>query len=136
MTTTETSPERVKRLQDALQLQGDALDTLTITELRLANSALSRQLGRSVDVAHAITAPTEDRWDALAYVAWLQAKRHNHQAKLAEFMALTAAELSAVVTPPPPPVPVPEDDDDQEADPITLDDVEEAARQDPTDPTP
>lgn len=135
-TETETSAERVARLRDQLQLQGDPLDTLTLVELRLGNAAMSRQAGRSIDLAHAITTPTEDRWDALAYCAWLQAKRHNHQAKLGEFLALTAGELMAVIQPPPL-EPVQVDQDDQEdAAPITLEDVEDAATEDPTDPTP
>lgn len=130
----ETRDERLARLQAALQLTGDPLDTLTLTELRLGNSAMSRQAGRSIDLAHAITTPTEDRWDALAYCAWLQAKRHNHSAKLGEYLALTAGELMAVVTPPPPALPAEDTEDQDET--VTLQDVEDAARLDPTDPTP
>lgn len=135
-TETETSAERVARLRESLQLEGDPLDTLTLVELRLGNAAMSRQAGRSIDLAHAITTPTEDRWDALAYCAWLQAKRHNHGAKLGEFLGLTAGELMAVVQPPAW-EPVQVDQEDQEAAPtITLEDVEDAATEDPTDPTP
>jgi len=137
MTATEkTRQQTVQELRDALQLTDDALDSLTVPELRLANSTLSRQNGRSVELVHAITTPTEDRWEALAYVAWLHAKRHDRQAKLQPYLELTAKELVYVTATPPPALDTSQDEDDPAQPAPTLEDLEAKARQDPTEPTP
>lgn len=120
-----------------LELTGDPLDNMTLPEMRLLNDKLSRHLGRSVDAVHAITEPTADRWDALAYLAWVAAKRKRPTAVLGEFTRLSLSELKQVLswTPPPPPEDQAADQAD-DADVLTLDDLAENAKGDPTAPTP
>lgn len=112
----------------ALALAGDPLDTLTIRELRVANGKLR------ADVAHAITEPTEDRWDAMALVAWMHAKRQDPTAKLDPWLALTAAQLMKALEGPAPVDPVAMDSDTTtDAVPTaTIDDVVRQATEDPT----
>lgn len=122
-------------LVSRLQLTGDALDTLTIPELRVGNAMLSRQVGRSVDLGSAIVDGTEDKPDALAYVAWLHAKRHDHQAKLGEWTTLPYGLLFTALTSWQRPA-APTDQADQADAGPDLDDLQEAAEADPTEPTP
>jgi hypothetical protein len=70
--------------------QGDAslLDDLSIRELRVANARLR------ADVVDAITAPTADRWDALALAGWLWHKRADPTARLERWTELTAGQLA------------------------------------------
>jgi hypothetical protein len=117
-----------------LDYTGDPTASLRVPELRVANATLSRTLGRQVDVLDAITRPTQDRWDALAHIAWVIHKRQDHQAQLGLWTNLTAGELSealavrALPTPPPPP--------ESDEDPASLEDLEEVARQEgPTETT-
>lgn len=126
---------------EALGIVGDPLGQLTVPELRVVNSALSRSNGQSIDVADAITRPTEFRWDAMAYLGWVLEKRSNPQAKLAVWMAATADELTDAITPSGPAADADEVDPSQ-ADgsealppPMTADELDELATADPTGPT-
>lgn len=77
-----------------LDYEGDATHGLRVPELRVANATLSRTLGRQVDVLDAVTAPTADRWDAMAHIAWVIAKRSDPTAQLGLWTNATAKELS------------------------------------------
>lgn len=77
-----------------LKLTGDAVNSLTVQELRIANGKLR------ADVVHAITEPTADRWDGLALVAWILAKRQEPTIPLTRFTELSIAELMQILTPP------------------------------------
>lgn len=130
---TETASTPPRRLPH-LEYVGDPTASLRVPELRVANATLSRTLGRQVDVMHAITAPTADRWDALAHIAWLIHKRQDPQAQLGLWTNATAGELSdALEMRPTPEQPEPEDAEDPE--PPTLEEVEEQAAKDPTETT-
>ncbi len=114
-----------------LQLTADPLDSLSVRELRVGNAKLRG------DLVHAITTPTADRWDAMALMGWLHAKRLDPTAKLDPWLDLTAAQLSKAlryVAPEP-------SGDDVVVDQVdvvptaTIDDVMRQAQADPTDPT-
>jgi hypothetical protein len=124
MTETQTTDQ----LPD-IQLAGDPVDTLTIPELRVGNAKLR------ADIVHAITRPTEDRWDALALVAWLHAKRVDPRARLETFTKLTVEQIAKVVAWNPPD-PVDQDVDLVTGPTATIDDVARRAAEDPTGPTP
>jgi hypothetical protein len=116
-----------------LNLTADPLDSLTIPELRIGNAKLRG------DLVHAITTPTADRWDALAIVGWLHAKRLDPRARLETWTAddVTAERLSwAVRYAPPVPVDGDQDDDAEPRPPVTAAVVEARAKEDPTVPTP
>jgi hypothetical protein len=127
MTADRTLPE--------LDYAGDPLGALRVTELRLCNSSLSRTLGKSVDVVDAISTPTEHRWDAMAYVGWVLAKRTEPTCPLGIWTAATAAELSAALPVRPEPETSPPDQEEGETPPPSLDDLEAEAKRDPTEPT-
>ena len=117
-----------------LDYEGDPTHTLRVPELRLANHQLSRVLGRQVDVLDAITTPTADRWDAMAYVAWVIHKRQDPTAQLGLWTGATAMELSAARAI----RPHAERDttDDGQAEPPTVQDLEDrAAEEGPTETT-
>ena len=112
-----------------LNLTADPLDGLSVRELRVANGKLR------ADVVHAIMAPTADRWDAMALVGWLHAKRLDPTAKLDPWLDLSAAQLSKalrVVEVDKPPV---DHVAAQLTETATIDDVLAEAREDPTVPT-
>ena len=110
-----------------LDYVGDPTHTLRLPELRVANSTLSRTVGRSVDVLTEVSASTELKWDAMAHIGWVMAKRTDPTAMLGLWTAATAKELSdALAYREPEKRPEPEDQAD--ATPPTLDDLEEAAR--------
>lgn len=117
-----------------LDYTGDPTATLRVPELRVANGTLSRTLGRQVDVLDAITRPTQDRWDALAHIAWVIHKRQDPQAQLGLWTNRTAGELSeALAVRPAPELPAAQED---QGDPATLEELEEVARQEgPTETT-
>lgn len=117
-----------------LDYTGDPTASLRVPELRVANATLSRTLGRQVDVLDAITRPTQDRWDALAHIAWVIHKRQDHQAQLGLWTNLTAGELSGALAVRAVPEPAEDQGEDQPA--ANLQDLEEVARQEgPTETT-
>jgi hypothetical protein len=134
MTATETEQQPPARELPELEYAGDPTHGLRVPELRVANAQLSRTLGRQVDVLDAITRPTADRWDAMAYVAWVIHKRTDPTAQLGLWTGATAGELSTALQVRPSPEPA--DSGQEEDGPIpTLDQLGEEARQDPTETT-
>jgi hypothetical protein len=135
MTDTDTTDLDAVQLPDDLpdlQLTGDPLDGLSVRELRVGNAKLRG------DLVHAITTPTADRWDAMALMGWLHAKRLDPTAKLDPWLDLTAAQLSKALRYV---APQPADSDDVVVDQVdvvataTIDDVMREAQADPTDRT-
>lgn len=110
-----------------LDYTGDPTHTLRLPELRVANATLSRTIGRSVDVLTEVSASTELKWDAMAHIGWVMAKRTDPTAMLGLWTAATAKELSDALAYREP-TPPEETDPAEQADPPTLEDVEEAAR--------
>lgn len=136
MTATDTTdqPERKPRELPHLDYTGDPTHGLRVPELRVANAQLSRVLGRQVDVLDAITRPTADRWDAMAYVAWVIHKRTDPTAQLGVWTAATAGELSTALQVRE--TPELATDDQEEDGPVpTLDQLGEEAAKDPTETT-
>ena len=129
-TETETETETTAPLLPDIGLTGDPVDTLTIPELRIGNAKLR------ADIVNAITRPTEDRWDALALVAWLHAKRLDPAARLETFTRLTVEQIAQVVKWEPPPAADDDQVDTLPAKPATIDQVAAQAEADPTVPTP
>jgi hypothetical protein len=119
-----------------LGLTVDPVDSLTIPELRIGNAKLRG------DLVHAITAPTADRWDALAIVGWLHEKRQNPRANLATWAAdnVTPPDLMRALTPTVPEKSSDVDDQGDDVDEGTPADretaLDEAVSADPTAPTP
>lgn len=66
----------------------DPIDDLTVAELDEANRRLK------ADALTAITEGTVDRWQAMAIVAWLIARRDDPKAQLETFRAMRPAELA------------------------------------------
>lgn len=132
---TVTTALRLEAL--SLEFTGDPIGDLRVPELRVANATLSRTVGRSVDVAEEITSATELRWDAMAHVAWVLAKRTHPEAPLGLFTGARAGELSDLLRPrhPAPRTDTAADTEEAPADPPTMADVQELAAQDPTEPT-
>lgn len=132
MTETAATTRELPRLDYV----GDPTHTLRVPELRLANHQLSRVLGRQVDVLDAITTPTADRWDAMAYVAWVIHKRQDPTAQLGLWTGATAMELSAALAIRPHAERDTPDADDGQAEPPTVQDLEDrAAEEGPTETT-
>src|SRR5690349_17438562 len=77
-----------------LDYTGDPTHTLRLPELRVANATLSRELGKSVDCLTELSASGEHKWDAMAHIGWVMAKRTDPNAMLAIWKAATAKELA------------------------------------------
>lgn len=69
----------------------DPLDQLTIAELDSGSRLLK------TDLVTAIGESTMNRWQGLAIVAWLIARRTDPQAKVETYRQMTAVELSDVL---------------------------------------
>jgi hypothetical protein len=136
MTATDTTEQLEPKARELphLDYTGDPTHGLRVPELRVANAQLSRTLGRQVDVLDAITRPTADRWDAMAYVAWVIHKRTDPTAQLGIWTGATAGELSNALQVRETPQPAVQEDD-PDAQVPTLDQLGEEARQDPTETT-
>lgn len=128
---TATSSRELPRLEYV----GDPTHTLRVPELRLVNHQLSRVLGRQVDVLDAITTPTADRWDAMAYVAWAIHKRQDPQAQLGLWTGATAMELSQALAVRPHPERAQPETDPDAAGPTVQDLEDRAAEEGPTETT-
>ena len=101
--------------------QLDPVDSLTVVELRVINGKLK------ADAMKAITDGTADRWDALALVAWVLAKRRDPAARLSTYENMTIGQLGDLL---------PDDDDDQvDEGPRTVADLEGEATADPLGPS-
>lgn len=75
----------------AVEAGVDPLDDLTVAEL----SIVGRQI--KCDPYEAMGPRSEHRWDALARIAWLWAKRRDAHAKLQPYLDLTGAQLTEVL---------------------------------------
>lgn len=115
-----------------LDYAGDPIGDLRLPELRVANATLSRTLGKGIDCATEISEDGQHKWDAMAHVAWVLAKRTDPEAQLGRFTAMRLQELANLLVPRQPAAPA---EPPADAEPPTLDQLEEEARQDPTDPT-
>lgn len=108
-----------------LTYTGDPTHTLRLPELRVANATLSRTLGEGIDCLTEIAASGPHKWDAMAHVGWVIAKRDDPQAMLGVWTAATAKQLAdALAYRPEPDRP---DLDDDQADPPTAEDLDQAA---------
>lgn len=99
--------------------QLDPVDSLTPVEMRVVNAKLTG------DGMKAITDGTAERWDALARICWVLAKRRDPRARLATYEGMTITQLGALL---------PDSDDDQvddDAPPRTVADLEGEAVADP-----
>lgn len=136
MTATDTEQQEPKaRELPHLEYAGDPTHGLRVPELRVANAQLSRTLGRQVDVLDAITRPTADRWDAMAYVAWVIHKRTDPAAQLGIWTGATAGQLSEALQVRERPTVPADSGDDQDGPVPSLDQLGEEAAQDPTETT-
>jgi hypothetical protein len=108
-----------------LTYTGDPTHGLRLPELRVANATLSRTLGRGIDCLTEISMDGEHKWDAMAHVAWVIAKRTEPETPLGIFTGATAKELAdALAYRPPADQPEP----DPDAPTPSLDQLEEEAK--------